>query len=63
MNGDRYNRGRRIFATGSYALPSELTLSWFYGRAVGNDFAVVNKHRFNLAVGYNVLKALQRAFR
>jgi hypothetical protein len=33
----------------------------FYGHAVGTGYPVANTRRFDLVVGYNALKALQRA--
>jgi hypothetical protein len=61
LNGDRFNRGNRIFVDAKLPLVQDFSLNVFYGRAVGNDFAVANKHRFDIVVGYNALKALQRA--
>ena len=60
LTGDRYFRGRRVFVEPKITILPELTLSVFYGEAVGNDFVVVNEHRFDVVVSYNVLKALQR---
>lgn len=61
LNGDRYGRGHRLFAESRYLLRPELTLTLFYAAAVKNDFAVANKHRFDIVLHYNVLKALQQA--
>ena len=61
LSGDRYFRGRRLFVEPRITLLPELTVSFFYGEAVGNDFPVVNEHRFDTVVSFNVLKALQRA--
>lgn len=61
LNGDRYNRGNRVFVDAKLPLVQDLSLNVFYGRAVGNDDVVANKHRFDIVVGYNALKALQRA--
>ena len=60
LNADRFNRGRRVFVDAKLPLPQDLSLNVFYGRAVGNDYAVANKHRFDIVIGYNALKALQR---
>jgi len=60
LNGDRFNRGRRVFAEARVPLVQDLSLSVFYGHAVGNDFPVTNADRFDIVVGYNALKALQR---
>jgi hypothetical protein len=61
LNGDRFNRGSRVFVDAKLPLVRDLSLNVFYGRAVGTDYAVANKQRFDLVVGYNALKALQRA--
>lgn len=60
LTGDRYFRGRRLFVEPKITLLPELTVSFFYGEAVANDFPVVNEHRFDTVVSFNVLKALQR---
>jgi hypothetical protein len=61
LNGDRFNRGRRLFAEARLPLVQDLSLNVFYGRAVGNDVAIANTQRFDIVLGYNALKALQRA--
>jgi hypothetical protein len=61
LNADRFNRGNRVFVDAKLPLVHDLSLNVFYGRAVGTDYAVANKHRFDVVVGYNALKALQRA--
>lgn len=61
LNGDRYNYGKRLFAEARLPLPQDLSLSVFYGHAVGNDYPISNARRLDVIVGYNVLKALQRA--
>jgi hypothetical protein len=60
LSGDRYFRGRRLFVEPKITLLPELTVSFFYGEAVGNEFPVVNEHRFDTIISFNVLKALQR---
>lgn len=60
LTGDRYFRGKRIFVEPKFTILPELVASVFYGEAVGNDFPVVNNHRFDAVISYNVLKALQR---
>jgi len=60
LTGDRYFRGKRVFVEPKFTILPELIASVFYGEAVGNDFPVVNEHRFDFVVSYNVLKALQR---
>jgi hypothetical protein len=61
LNGDRFNRGARVFADAKLPLVRDLSLNVFYSAAVRNDYAVSNRHRFDVVVSYNALKALQRA--
>ena len=61
LNGDRFNVGRRLFLEARLPLLRDFSLNVFYGQAVGNDYPVANAHRFDIVVGYNALKALQRA--
>lgn len=63
LNGDRFQRGTRVFVDAKLPLVQDLGLNVFYGRAVGTGYAVANRHRFDVVVGYNALKALQRAGR
>lgn len=60
LNADRFQRGRRGFIEGRYALTPEITLSTFFTRAFHNDFAVPNRTRLDVTITYNVLRALQR---
>jgi hypothetical protein len=60
LNGDRYFRGKRIFVEPKFVIFPELTASVFYTEAIGTDFAIVNNHRLDVVVSYNVLKAFQR---
>jgi hypothetical protein len=61
LNADRFNRGHRLFALGSYALSQELTASTFLTRAVGNDYTLPNRTRFEVLISFNLLRSLQRA--
>jgi hypothetical protein len=61
LNADRFNKGRRVFATGSFALTPELTASAFAGRGVANDFAVSNRTRVDFILSYDLLNAVRRA--
>ena len=61
LNGDRFNTGRRLFVDARLPLPQDFSLNVFYGHAVGNDYPIANAQRFDIVVGYNALKALQRA--
>ncbi|MEO5822999.1 MAG: hypothetical protein ABIT71_21045 [Vicinamibacteraceae bacterium] len=60
LNGDRFNRGNRIFVDAKLPLVHDLSLNVFYRQAVGIDDAVTNTHRFDIVLGYNALKTLQR---
>lgn len=61
LNGDRFGRGHRLFVLGSYALSPEFTVSTFLTRAVGNDYALPNRTRFEALLSFNLLRSLQRA--
>lgn len=61
LNSDRFNRGHRLVVLGSCALSPEFTVSTFLGRAVGNDYALPNRTRFEVLWSFNLLKGLQRA--
>ncbi len=61
LNGDRYNKGRRLFMNATLTLSPELALSAFYTHALANDYPVANGTRFDFILTYNVLKTLQRA--
>jgi hypothetical protein len=65
LNADRFNRGKRLYLTGTYTISPEFSVSAFVTRAIENQFAVANRHRFDLVFSYNLLKSLQRrgAFR
>jgi hypothetical protein len=60
LNADRFNRGRRLFGTFSYALSPVLALTTFIGRAIHNDYVVANRTRVDVALQYNLLAHLQR---
>jgi hypothetical protein len=55
LNGDRFNRGNRVFVDAKLPLVQDLSLNVFYGRAVGTRYAVPNTRRFDVVVGYNAL--------
>ena len=57
----RFNRGNRLFVDAKLPLVQDLSLNVFYGRAVGTDYAVANRPRVDVVIGYHALKALQRA--
>jgi hypothetical protein len=61
LSGDRYFRGKRIFAEPKIQVLPEMTLSFFYTKAFDTDFAIPNDQRFDIVLQYNVLTALQKA--
>jgi hypothetical protein len=61
LNADKFSRGRRLFGEATYTLLPELNISAFFTRAVGNDYALLNRTRFNLVLRYNLFRSLQRS--
>jgi hypothetical protein len=61
LNGDRFQRGRRLFQLGTVKLTRELSASVFVTEAVNNRFPVPNHRRLDLILACNVLASLQRA--
>ncbi len=61
LNASRFNFGRRLFLLGSYSLTPEITISSFYGHAVGRNYAESNRARFDVVVAYDLVKGLKRA--
>lgn len=60
LNGDRFGPGRRLFLDARVALPAALSLNVFVQRAVNNDFDLPNRTRLDIALSYDVLRALKR---
>jgi hypothetical protein len=60
LNGDRIQRGRRIFGTATIPLTPTVNVQLFATRAFGNDFTVTNRTRFDAVVTYDVLAAVRR---
>jgi hypothetical protein len=60
LNGDRYNKGKRLFANASFNISPEFSVSAFATRSVANDFAVGNRTRVDLIFTYNLLGTLKR---
>lgn len=61
LNGDPYGRGNRVFTTGSFALPLDLSASWFLQKEISPPATSANNLRIDLAVTWNVLRTLRRA--
>ena len=61
LNGDRYNRGHRLFETGVLRLSPEISIAFFATQAIRNDVPIANHRRFDLVLTYNALASLKRA--
>jgi hypothetical protein len=60
LNGDRWFRGRRLFAVATLSLCPEFTLSAYATRAVKTSFPVENATRVDIVFSYNLLESLRR---
>ncbi len=60
-NGDSYGRGNRVFTTGSFPLPLDLSVSWFAQKEISPPTTSFNDMRVDLALTWNVLKTIRRA--
>jgi hypothetical protein len=63
LNGDRIQRGQRIFGTASIPLTPALNVQIYATQAFGNDFTVTNHTRFDAVVTYDVLAAVRQRHR
>ncbi len=63
LNGDRMGVGKRVYLTGDVKLSNEVSVSTFFGQAfaVPRDKLLFNKQHFNVAVNFDLLKAVKRA--
>jgi hypothetical protein len=61
LNGDRFNRGRRVFGTTNYVLSPLFAIATYVTHALGDAFTVANRTRVDVILHYNVLAQLQRA--
>jgi hypothetical protein len=61
LNGDSYGAGDRVFIDGSFALPLDLTATWFVQKEISPPVTSRNALRVDLGLRWNVLKTLQRA--
>ena len=60
LNGDRIQRGQRVFGTASIPLTPTFSVQLYATQAFGNDFTVSNHTRFDAVVTYDVLTAIRR---
>lgn len=59
LNADRFDRGRRLFATTTVTFTPWLNLSLFGTRAIANDVPIANRTRFDAVLTYNLLEAIR----
>lgn len=62
LNGDRYNKGRRVFGQAAYKLSDDFTLQLWATQAFGNPYKVANDTRMDVILQYNVLNGLKKLF-
>ncbi len=60
LNGDRYNKGKRIYATAAVPLPDHFSLSLFGTHAVGSNPKLSNDVRTDVILTYNFLPVLRK---
>ncbi len=60
LNADRFNIGKRVFATVSYTFSPRFSASWFVTTAVGNNVPLPQRTLSNLVFTYNSLPDLRR---
>jgi hypothetical protein len=61
LNGDPYGRGNRVFTTGSFPLPLDLSASWFVQKEISPPVTSSNDVRVDLVLTWDMLKTLKRA--
>jgi hypothetical protein len=61
LNADRFQRGRRLWQTGTVKLTKELSAMLYVTEAVHNSVAISNHRRVDVVLAYNALASLQRA--
>jgi hypothetical protein len=59
LNGDRYQRGRRLFTIATIPIGRAFSAQLFLTRALPGAFAVTNRTRFDAVVSYDLLGALR----
>jgi hypothetical protein len=61
LNADRFQRGKRLYQTGSIKLTRELAVNLYLTEAVHNDVPISNHRRYDVVLAYNAVTSLQRA--
>jgi hypothetical protein len=60
LNADRFDRGRRVFATTTVTFTPWLNVGLFATRAFASDVVLSNRTRFDAVLTYNLLHSLRR---
>jgi hypothetical protein len=61
LNGDSYGAGDRVFIDGSFALPLDLTATWFVQKEISPPVTSSRDLRVDVGLRWNVLNTLKRA--
>lgn len=61
LNADRFNKGKRIFATAKVDIVEGLSGELFVQKALANDYSIPNDVRFDAALTYDLLPALRKS--
>jgi hypothetical protein len=60
LNADRFNRGRRVFATLAGTLTPVLSVQVFAAQSAGTPYAIPNRRRVDVILTYNAAPHLRR---
>lgn len=60
LNGDRFDKGKRLFSVVSVGLPANFSFEGFIQRSVATDYPISNRFRVDLILFYNLLPGLKR---
>ena len=61
LNADRFQRGKRLYQTGSVKLTRELAINLYATEAVDNAVPISVHRRYDVVLAYNAVTSLQRA--
>lgn len=61
LNSDRFNKGKRIFASARIDIVEGLSGELFVQKALANDYSISNDVRVDAALTYDLLPALRRS--
>jgi len=60
LNSDAFSNGKRLFASSTFIINQEFSISTLATRSVANSFAVPIRTHFHIAFHYNLLRRLRR---